>query len=87
LLAQKKIAELQPPGLVVMDRNAATYPQDQKEVPCPLPHILYILFPNNGALLSQKRQVSSTLHEGVLEFFPSLTMDDDHPHRRHSLQL
>ena len=55
LLAQKKMAELEPPDLVVRNRNAATNPQDQTEVPRPLPHILYILFPNNGALPYEKR--------------------------------
>ena len=44
LLAQKKMAELEPLCLVMMDRNASSDPQDQKEVPCPLPHILYIFF-------------------------------------------
>ena len=28
LLAQKKMMELEPPGLVVMERNASTFPQD-----------------------------------------------------------
>jgi len=55
LLAQKKMAELEPPGLVVTNRNAATNPQDQTEVPRPLTHIIYILFPNNGALPYEKR--------------------------------
>ena len=54
LLAQKKMAELEPPGLVVTNRNAATNPQDQMEVPRPLPHILYIRFPNNGELPYEK---------------------------------
>ena len=44
LLAQKKMAELKPPSLVVTNRNAATNPQDLTEVPSPLPHILYIFF-------------------------------------------
>jgi hypothetical protein len=54
LLAQKKMAELKPPSLVVTNRNAAINPQDQTEVPRPLPCILYILFPNNGALPYEK---------------------------------
>jgi hypothetical protein len=54
LLAQKKMAELEPPGLVVTNSNSATNPQDQTEVPRPLPHILYILFPNNRALPYEK---------------------------------
>jgi len=33
LLAQKKMAELKPPSLVVTNRNAAINPQDQTEVP------------------------------------------------------
>ena len=49
------MAELEPPDLVVMNRNAATNPQDQTEVPRPLPHILNILFPNNEALPYEKR--------------------------------
>ena len=44
------MAELKPPNLVVMNRNAAINPQDQTEVPRPLPCILYILFLNNGVL-------------------------------------
>jgi hypothetical protein len=48
------MAELEPPGLVVKNRNAATNSQDQTEVPRPLPHILYIFFPNNGALPYEK---------------------------------
>ena len=51
--------------------------------PC---HTFSIFFPNNGALLFQKRQVSSTLHEGLLEFCSSLQKDNDHPHPSHSLQ-
>ena len=35
LLAQKKMAELKPPSLVVMNHNAAINPQDQTEVPRP----------------------------------------------------
>ena len=35
LLAQKKMEELEPPGLVVTNRNATTNPQDQREVPRP----------------------------------------------------
>ena len=54
LLAQKKMAELKPPSLVVTNRNAAINPQDQTEIPRPLPCILYILFPNNGALPYEK---------------------------------
>ena len=49
------MADLEPLSLVVMNRNAATNPQDQTEVPRPLPHILYILFPNNGVLPYEKR--------------------------------
>jgi hypothetical protein len=52
LLAEKKMVELDPPDLVVLERNTATDPQDQKEVPRLLQHILHVLFPNNGALLS-----------------------------------
>ena len=85
LLAQKKMAELKPPSLVVMNRNAAINPQDQTEVPRPLPCILYILFPNNGALPYEKHQVFWT--DDLLELCPSLQKDNDHPHRRHSLQL
>ena len=59
LLAQKKMAELEPPGLVVTNRNTATNPQDQMEVPRPLPHILYIRFPNNGALPYEKHSLYS----------------------------
>jgi hypothetical protein len=44
LLAQKKMAELEPPGLVVMERNASTGPQYQKEVPRPLQHICHVFF-------------------------------------------
>jgi hypothetical protein len=55
LLAHKKMAELEHPGFVVTNRNTATNPQDQREVPRPLPHILYILFQNNGALPYEKR--------------------------------
>jgi hypothetical protein len=55
LLAQKKMTEMEPLGLVVTNCNAATNPQDQTEVSRPLPHILYILFPNNGALPYEKR--------------------------------
>jgi hypothetical protein len=54
LLAQKKMAELEPPGLVVMEHNTATDPQDQMEVPHPWQHIFHVLFPSNGALLSEK---------------------------------
>ena len=50
LLAQKKMAEL---------NNAAINPQDQTEVPRPLPCILYILFPNNGALPYEKHSLYS----------------------------
>ena len=57
LLAQKKMAELKPLILVVTNRNAAINPHDQTEVPCPLPCILYILFPNNGALPYEKHYV------------------------------
>ena len=53
-LAQKKMAELEPSGFVVTNRNATTNPQDQTEVSRPLPHILYILFLNNGALPYEK---------------------------------
>jgi hypothetical protein len=49
------MAELEPPNLVVMNRNAATNPHDQTEVPRPLPYILYILFSNNGVLPYEKR--------------------------------
>ena len=56
LLAQKKLAELKPPSLVVTNRNTAINPQDQTEVPRPLPCILYIPFPNNGALPYEKHQ-------------------------------
>jgi hypothetical protein len=49
------MAELESPNLGVRNRNATTNPQDQTEVPRPLPHILYILFPNNGALPYEKR--------------------------------
>jgi hypothetical protein len=62
-----------------MERIAATDPQDQKEVPRPLQHILHVLFPNNGALLSQNLLVSSTSYEGLLEVCPSFETDDDHP--------
>jgi len=55
LLAQKKMAELEPPSLVVMNHNAATNPRDQTGISRPLPHILYIPFPNNGALPYEKR--------------------------------
>jgi hypothetical protein len=48
------MAELKPPSLVVTNRNAAINPQDQMEVPLLLPCILYILFPNNGALPYEK---------------------------------
>ena len=85
LLAQKKMAELKPPSLVVTNRNAATNPQDQTEVPRPLPHIFYIIFPYNGALPYEKRYVSCT--DDLLELCPSLQKDNDHPHRRHSFQL
>ena len=54
LLAQKKMAELKPPNLVVKNRNTATNPQDQTKVPRLLPHILYIFFLNNGALPYEK---------------------------------
>ena len=77
LLAQKKMAELKPPSLMVTNRNTATNPQDQTEVPRPLPHILYILFPNNGALSYEKRQVSCT--DDLLELCPSLQKDNDYP--------
>ena len=77
LLAQKKMAELKPPSLVVTNRNAATNPQDQPEVPRPLPCILYILFPNNGALPYEKCKVSCT--DDLLELCPSLQKDNDHP--------
>jgi hypothetical protein len=86
LLAQKKMAELEPLSLVVMEHNTAIDHQDRKEVPHPLQHILHVLSPNNGALLSQKLLVSSTSHEGLLEFFPSLERNDDHSHWPHSLQ-
>ena len=59
LLAQKKLAELKPPSLVVTNRNAAINPQDQTEVPRPLPCILYIIFPNNGALPYKKHSLYS----------------------------
>ena len=72
-LAQKNMAELKPLGLVVTNHNAATNPQDQTEVPCPLSHILYIFFPNNGALPYEKRQVSCT--DDLLELCPSLGFD------------
>jgi hypothetical protein len=36
LLAQKKMAELEPLCLVVMECNSSTGPQDKKEVPHPL---------------------------------------------------
>ena len=42
--------------------EAVTNPQDQTEVPRPLPCILYILFPNNGALPYEKHS---------LYFFPN----------------
>ena len=84
-VAQKKMAEQEPPGLVVTDNNAATNPRGQTEVPRPLPHILHILFPNNGALPYEKRQVSFS--DDLLELCPFLQKENDHPHRRHSLQL
>jgi hypothetical protein len=45
LLAQKKMAELEPSGLVVMEHNTSIDPQYQKEVPRPLQHIVHVLFP------------------------------------------
>jgi hypothetical protein len=86
LLAQKKMVEVEPSGLVVMERNASTGRQDQKEVPLPLQHIFHVLFANNGAVLLPKLLVSSTSHECLLEFYHSLETNDDHPHRHHSLQ-
>ena len=77
LLAQKKMTELEPLGLGVTNRNAAINPPDQTEVLRPFPHILYILFPNNGALPYEKRQVSWT--DDLLELCPSLQKDNDHP--------
>jgi hypothetical protein len=44
LLAQKKMAELEPPSLVEMERDASTGPQYQKEVPRHLQHIVHVLF-------------------------------------------
>jgi hypothetical protein len=43
LLAQKKMAEMEPLGLVVMECNASIGPQDQKEVPLPC-NIFFIFF-------------------------------------------
>jgi hypothetical protein len=44
LLAQKKMAELEPLDLVVMECNTSTGLQYQKEVPRPLQHIIHVLF-------------------------------------------
>ena len=77
LLVQKKTAELKPLSLVVTNRNAAINPQDQTEVPRPLPRILYILFLNNGAMPYEKHQVSWT--DDLLELCPFLQKDNDHP--------
>jgi hypothetical protein len=86
LLAQKKMVGLEPPGLVVMDRNASTVSQDQKEVPLPLQHIFHVLFSNNGVVLSPKLPVPSNYHEGLLEFYPSVETNNNDPHQPHSLQ-
>ena len=74
LLAQKKMAELKPPSLVVTNRNSAINPQDQMEISRPLPRILYILFQNNRALPYEKHQVSWT--DDLLELCPSLQKDN-----------
>jgi hypothetical protein len=58
-LPKKKMAELEPPSLVVMEHNISVGPQYQKEVPHPLQRIVHVLFPNNGAVLSPKLPVSS----------------------------
>ena len=85
LLAQKKMAELKPPSLVVTNRNAAINPQDQTEVPRPC-HAFSIFF----FQITERCPMKSTRFfwtDDLLELWPSLQKDNDHPHRRHSLQL
>jgi len=52
----------------------------QKEVPRQLQHMLHVIFPTNEALLSSKLPVSSTSHEGLLEFSPCCERNGDHTH-------